>query len=80
MRLEVSMEQEARPEPYRIIVGEADDAERIVNSLAEDYMPILWNVQVGHKGPLVTCVLVSNRIVRQAQMAQASEMFMARRR
>jgi hypothetical protein len=56
---------------YRIVSGGPREVEREVNQLSEDYAPLMWNVQPGSDGPLVTCVMVSAREMRKAALAQA---------
>lgn len=73
LRQELRMEQTTNRDSYRIVVGLPREAETEVNELADDWTPILWNVQQGKDGPIVTCVLVSERLVRQAQLMAARQ-------
>lgn len=57
----------------RIVCAEPQTAEDQVNELLDDYTPIVWNVQPGKEGPLVTAVLVSTaELQKQQRMAVLS--------
>ena len=55
----------------RIICGAPNVVEADVNALLSDYAPIVWNIQPAENGPLVTCILVSERELRKAQILAA---------
>jgi hypothetical protein len=57
----------------RIISGDSAVAERIINDLIDSYVPIVWNIQPGPAGAIVTCVLLHGREIRKAQLAQANQ-------
>jgi hypothetical protein len=50
---------------YRIVSGEASTVENTVNSLTNDYTPMVWNFQRDHGETIVTCVLISNLEARR---------------
>jgi hypothetical protein len=56
----------------RIISGGADEVEYQANELLGDYVPIVWNIQPGPDGPLVTCVLIAMSELRKAQILAAA--------
>lgn len=55
----------------RIVCGPPAAMEVVVNELLNNYAPIVWNIQPGKDGPLVTCILVSERELRKAQILAA---------
>jgi len=59
---------------YRIVTGDPASVEQIVDHLAEEYAPIMLNVQQGKDGPLVTCIMISQREIMKAQVMQARMM------
>jgi len=59
---------------YRIVSGDPASVEAEVNRISEDYGPIVWNIQSGPDGPLVTCILVSAKEMRKAALMQARMM------
>jgi hypothetical protein len=56
----------------RIISGGPDEVEYQVNQLLGDYVPIVWNIQPGTDGPLVTCILIAQSEMRKAQILAAA--------
>jgi hypothetical protein len=56
----------------RIISAAPAEVEEQVNQLLDGYAPIMWNIQPGPNGALVTCVLVSERELRKAQLMAAA--------
>ena len=56
----------------RIIAGGPDEVEYQVNELLGDYVPIVWNIQPGTDGPLVTCILIAQSEMRKAQILAAA--------
>lgn len=55
----------------RIVSSSPREAEALVNKYIEDYAPVVWNVQPGPDGPLVTCILISNRVLLAQQLTGA---------
>ena len=56
----------------RIITGTTDEVEYQVNQLFGDYAPIVWNIQPGAGGALVTCILILQSEIRKAQILAAA--------
>jgi hypothetical protein len=56
---------------FRIISAAPAQAEHELNELAAGFTPIVWNIQPGPDGAMVTCVLVSTSELRRATLAQA---------
>jgi hypothetical protein len=56
----------------RIISGDPTEVEWTVNSLLDNYAPIMWNIQAGQEGPLVTCILILQSEIRKAQLMAAA--------
>lgn len=57
---------------FRIISDDTATVEKLVNELAGNYTPIVWNIQAGASGPLVTCVLVNTDELRRQTVIQAA--------
>lgn len=55
----------------RILCGSPGSVEADVNPLLQEYVPIVWNIQPGKDGPMVSCILVHASEVRKAQIAMA---------
>lgn len=56
---------------YKIISLPAQDFADEINKVADDYAPIAWNIAAVPEGVVITAVLVSARVLRQAQFAGA---------
>jgi len=56
---------------YRIVSGAPGVVECEVNQLCDTYAPIVWNIQAGQDGPLVTCIMISHREIMKAQLMEA---------
>ncbi|HEY2104320.1 MAG TPA: hypothetical protein VGH29_00955 [Candidatus Binataceae bacterium] len=52
----------------RIVCADPVAAENLINELLKDYAPIVWNIQPGPDGVIVTCVLISEAELRKAQL------------
>jgi ABC-type cobalt transport system substrate-binding protein len=56
----------------RIVSTSPAEAEELINELLQDYAPIVWNIFSGPSGTVVTCVLLSERELRKAQLMAAN--------
>jgi hypothetical protein len=56
----------------RIVSAPPAEAEEQINELLEAYAPIVWNIGPGPAGITVTCVLLSERELRKAQLMAAN--------
>lgn len=52
----------------RIFSGPPDQVEELINSHADHYTPIVWNIFTGEQGTTVTCVMLSLSELRRAQL------------
>jgi hypothetical protein len=58
--------------PLRIVSGTTGQVEDILNALGAEYAPQVWNFAVAGDRVIVTVVLLSQSLLRQAAIAQAS--------
>ena len=59
----------------RIVCTGPEEAEKQINELLEHYAPIVWNIQPGPNGPLISCILLSEKELRKAQLMAPAAMF-----
>jgi hypothetical protein len=58
--------------PLRIISGTTGQVEDMLNALGNEYAPQVWNFAVAGDQVIVTVVMLSQSLLRQAAIAQAS--------
>jgi hypothetical protein len=58
----------------RIVSGTPGEVEDILNGIGNDYAPLVWNFAVAKDQVIVTVVVLSQSLFRQAAIAQASMM------
>jgi hypothetical protein len=47
-----------------IFSGSPSEVEDAINDLLDRYVPIVWNIQPGKDGPLVSCILAHKSLVQ----------------
>jgi hypothetical protein len=58
--------------PLRIVSGTTGQVEDMLNALGNEYAPQVWNFAVAGDQVIVTVVMLSQTLLRQAAIAQAA--------